>query len=102
MFRLAIPEVIAVDGTTLHVGAAGEDVVLVVNAGYVNSDDHDVLAHVKEAYGIVDAVEDFEVSATPAATAAAEEVGVDLTAVEGTGADGKITKADVVKTAKGE
>ena len=33
--------------------------------------------------------------ATPAAQAHAEELGVDLSQVEGSGADGKITKADV-------
>ena len=40
-----------------------------------------------------------DVQATPAAQATAEEAGVDLTQVEGTGADGKITKADVVAAA---
>lgn len=38
-----------------------------------------------------------EVAATPAAIAAAEEADVDLTQVEGTGAGGKVTKADVVE-----
>lgn len=36
-----------------------------------------------------------DVSATPAAVAHAEEFGVDLTQVEGTGKDGTIIKADV-------
>lgn len=39
------------------------------------------------------------VAATPAAVAAAEEHGVDLTAVEGSGADGKVLVADVVAAA---
>jgi pyruvate/2-oxoglutarate dehydrogenase complex dihydrolipoamide acyltransferase (E2) component len=38
--------------------------------------------------------------ATPAAVAHAEETGVDLTQVEGSGADGKITKADVAAAAE--
>ena len=40
------------------------------------------------------------VDATPAAQAAAEEKGVDLTEVEGTGKDGRVTKADVEKAAE--
>lgn len=40
-----------------------------------------------------------EVSATPAAAAHAEELGVDLSTVEGTGAEGKITKGDVAAAA---
>lgn len=40
-----------------------------------------------------------DVQATPAAQAAAEEAGVDLTQVEGTGSEGTITKADVVAAA---
>ena len=38
--------------------------------------------------------------ATPAAEKAAEEHGVDLATVEGTGKDGKVTKADVTEAAK--
>jgi len=38
--------------------------------------------------------------ATPAAEAHAEAIGVDLTQVEGTGVDGKITKPDVVAAAE--
>lgn len=41
-----------------------------------------------------------EVEATPAAEAAAEEHGVDLTQVEGSGAEGRVTKADVVEAAQ--
>jgi pyruvate dehydrogenase E2 component (dihydrolipoamide acetyltransferase) len=36
-----------------------------------------------------------EVNATPAAIEAAEELGVDLTEIEGSGKKGKVTKADV-------
>lgn len=36
-----------------------------------------------------------DVAATPAAQAAADDAGVDLTTVSGTGKDGKVTKADV-------
>ena len=36
-----------------------------------------------------------EVNATPAAEAHAEKTGVDIATVKGTGADGKVTKADV-------
>lgn len=39
--------------------------------------------------------EDDEVNATAGAVSAAEELGVDLSTVYGTGKDGKITKADV-------
>lgn len=42
---------------------------------------------------------DEPVEATPAAQAHAEETGVDLATVEGTGADGKVTKPDVVAAA---
>lgn len=45
-------------------------------------------------------VDEPEVAATPAAVEHAEATGVDLTQVEGTGADGKITKADVVAAAQ--
>lgn len=38
--------------------------------------------------------------ATPAAEAHAEELGVDLSTVEGTGADGKILKSDVAAAAE--
>lgn len=41
-----------------------------------------------------------EVEATPAAEALAEEKDVDLTEVEGTGKDGRVTKADVEKAAE--
>lgn len=41
-------------------------------------------------------------AATPAAEAKAQELGVDLAAVEGTGADGKITVGDVENAAKEE
>ena len=41
-----------------------------------------------------------EVNATPAAEAKAEELGVDLTQVEGTGADGKIIVSDVEAAAE--
>ena len=40
-----------------------------------------------------------DVQATPAAQAAADEAGVDLTQVEGSGAGATITKADVVAAA---
>lgn len=40
------------------------------------------------------------VEATEAAAALADEKGVDLTEIEGTGAHGRITKADVEKVAE--
>jgi pyruvate/2-oxoglutarate dehydrogenase complex dihydrolipoamide acyltransferase (E2) component len=42
------------------------------------------------------------VNATPAAVAAAKELDVDIEEVDGTGADGRITVADVRKAAAGE
>jgi pyruvate dehydrogenase E2 component (dihydrolipoamide acetyltransferase) len=42
-----------------------------------------------------------EVEATPAAQATAADSGVDLTQVKGTGAGGKVTKADVEAAAPG-
>jgi pyruvate/2-oxoglutarate dehydrogenase complex dihydrolipoamide acyltransferase (E2) component len=44
--------------------------------------------------------EQTEVNATPAAVAHAEELGVDIQQVEGTGADGKVTKQDVAAHAE--
>lgn len=41
------------------------------------------------------------VEATPAAQAAAQDTGVDLTQVRGTGAGGKVVKADVEAAAPG-
>lgn len=41
-----------------------------------------------------------DVDATPAALAHAEEMGVDITQVEGTGAEGRVTKADVAAAAE--
>lgn len=46
------------------------------------------------------AEEESEVNATDAAARKAEELGVDLTQVEGTGAEGRITVGDVDKAAK--
>ena len=43
-----------------------------------------------------------DIEATPAAQAAAEEAGVDLSTVEGTGSEGRITKADVEAAASVE
>lgn len=43
-----------------------------------------------------------EPDATAGALVAAAELGIDLNTVVGTGADGKITKADVTNAAKGE
>jgi len=45
---------------------------------------------------------DDEVDATPAAEALAEEKGVDLTQVEGSGQDGRVLKSDVADAAKTE
>ena len=42
-----------------------------------------------------------EVRATPAAERKAEELGVDLSQVEGTGAGGRITPKDVTTAARG-
>ena len=42
------------------------------------------------------------VDATSGAVTAAEELGVDLSTIEGTGAGGKVTKADVVAAAEAE
>jgi pyruvate/2-oxoglutarate dehydrogenase complex dihydrolipoamide acyltransferase (E2) component len=41
-------------------------------------------------------------SVTPAAVAKADELGVDLNAVQGSGADGRITVADVVAAKEGD
>ena len=43
-----------------------------------------------------------QIDATDGAVAAADELGVDLASVVGTGADGRITKADVEAAAKEE
>lgn len=45
---------------------------------------------------------DEEVEATPAAEAKAEELGVDLTEVEGSGQDDRVLVSDVVEAAAGE
>lgn len=45
--------------------------------------------------------EEEQPAATPAAVEAAEELGVDLSTIEGSGVDGKITKADVEAAAEG-
>lgn len=53
-------------------------------------------------YRDVAAETDEEVSATKAAAELAEELGVDLSAVEGSGAEGRITKSDVEAAAATE
>ena len=66
------------------------------------ADDAEHTAEAREA-GIEaasDASEEPEVDATPAAAELAEEKGVDLTDVEGTGKDGRVTKPDVEKAAE--
>lgn len=61
---------------------------------------------VEESYGERDVVpgtrEAHDVSATPAAKEKAEELGVDLTQVNGTGNGGKITAADVERAHKAD
>lgn len=61
---------------------------------------------VEESYGEGDVVpgtrEAHDVSATPAAKAKAEELGVDLTQVNGTGNGGKITSADVERASQNQ
>lgn len=54
----------------------------------------------KEALEHPEDAEEPEVDATPAAAELAEEKGVDLTEVEGTGKDGRVTKPDVEKAAE--
>lgn len=56
----------------------------------------------RDAEDVAEADEDSEVNATEAAGRKAEELGVDLTAVEGTGAEGRITVGDVDKAAKAD
>lgn len=66
------------------------------------ADDAEHVAEAREA-GIEAAAESTErpeVEATPAAEALAEEKGVDLAEVEGTGKDGRVTKPDVEKAAE--
>lgn len=75
------------------VGASGYDIHEFDNAAQAE-------AHAAKVAADAEAeAADQEVAATPAAVAAADEHGVDLTEVEGTGADGKVVKADVVEAA---
>jgi pyruvate/2-oxoglutarate dehydrogenase complex dihydrolipoamide acyltransferase (E2) component len=77
--------------------AAGEVVDAVEKTVDEVGDVVDAAGDVLAGFGIGD---DDEPDATPAATAKAEEVGVDLTSVEGSGQDGRILVSDVDEAAE--
>lgn len=75
------------------VGASGYDIHEFDNAAQAEAHAAEVAADAEAEAALT------EVEATPAAISAAEEAGVDIATVEGTGAEGKVTKADVVEAA---
>ncbi len=91
------------DGFLHHLAAVGDELAIGAPVASIEEGEapaSSVEAPVKNEAGTVSAgAEDNEVKATPVARKIAKGEGIDLTSLSGTGAGGKITKADVLDAA---